>query len=105
MAMQMPMHPRRFGLGKRSKTIFADTVQSLSYCCPHNFLKLNSDISTGVLASLLGFERRTVRYWRAAFKASSLQPCSVCREDRDNSAPRPVADGDIFSRLPTRIQK
>lgn len=92
-------------MGKRSKTIFYELVQACGYCCPFEFFSLNSKVRTGLLAQILGLEPRTVRYWRAAFKAQNLRPCRHCQVGQGKISQLAHAGDDIFSRLPNLARK
>ncbi len=42
----------------------------MGYCCPYAFLRVNKQ--TGMIAQRLGMTPRTIRLWKARFKAKEL---------------------------------
>lgn len=46
----------------------------LGYCCPYAFFRVNR--RTGAIATRLGLAERTIRVWKAKFKAKEI----VCSE-------------------------
>jgi hypothetical protein len=69
-------------MGKRSKDIFLQLVRAAGYCCPYTFFVANSKLRTGLIASILGLEPRTIRLHRAAFRAQTLVPCAHCHTEK-----------------------
>lgn len=45
--------------------------EGLGYCCPYAFLRVNK--RTGAIATRLGVTERTVRLWKAKFKAKEIR--------------------------------
>lgn len=61
---------------------FPDLVQSLGYCCVWCFFRCFGRSSK--IADRLGLSSRTVRDWRARFKAGEFKctRCEKCLRDR-----------------------
>jgi hypothetical protein len=65
-------------VGKTSKTIFFELVQAAGYCCPYSFLRANLNVPSSKLAKKLGLEKRTLNYWKRAYRLGHLSPCPKC---------------------------
>lgn len=70
-------------MSNRNGLDFAERIRIYGFCCPFLFFKLNAKLRTGVLASLLGYERRTIQRHRHAFLKGSLASCPLCPSDSE----------------------
>lgn len=62
----------------KRQTVKRLITEGLGYCCEWAFFKLFHHY-TGLIASRLGVDERTVRYHKAAFKAGQMR-CQGCRK-------------------------
>lgn len=52
--------------------LFEDLCKAEGFCCPLAYLKASKPFRTAILAEHLGVEPRTIRKWKAKFKADVL---------------------------------
>lgn len=75
------------GLSGRNRSLFERLVceEGLGYCCPAALFRVTK--RTGMIAARLGMTDRTVRLWKARFKAKEIG----C-EKQPNCLHRPLKD-------------
>jgi hypothetical protein len=56
---------------KRSQLFVQLVCEGLGYCCTYAFLRVNKQ--TGAIATRLGVSDRTVRLWKAKYRAKEVK--------------------------------